>query len=186
MSPDRPAEPVLVLLRAVNVGGRNVVPMAALASALDAAGFADVRTYIQSGNVVLTTPLATSAVATRVRQVVAERFGLDVDVMARDGQAVARVLAANPFPDAAATPKALHVAFLDREVDAAAAARLDAVGVHPDRFVVDGDHVYLHYAAGQGRSRLSGDVLERRLGARATARNWSTVTTLAAMVNAGS
>lgn len=173
-----------MLLRAVNVGGRNVLPMAELASVLRGDGFAEVRTYIQSGNIVVTTPGSTRDVAARVRGLILERFGLDVGVVARDAAVMARVLAANPFKEAEVAPKSVHVAFLDGEVDPSAVARLDARAVSPDRFEVAGDHVYLHYPSGQGRSKLTGDLLERRLGVVATVRNWSTVTTLAAMTGA--
>ncbi len=165
-----------VLLRAVNVGGRNRLPMAELVAALTERGHRDVSTYIQSGNVVLAAGDATpAAVASTVETVIADVFGLHVRAVGRTHAELAEVVDADVFGDLAEGTARTYVGFLDRVVEPDAVGRLDPDAVAPDRFVVRGDHVFLHYRDGAGRSRLTTDLLERRLGAVVTVRNWNTV-----------
>src|SRR5262249_24900467 len=103
---------------------------------------------------------------------------VELTAMLRSAAELARVARANPFPDAAAEPSRHHVAFLDRVPEAEAVAGLDPDRSPPDEFRVAGAEIYLRYPNGSGRSKLTGDYFERRLGVRATARNWSTVTKL--------
>jgi uncharacterized protein (DUF1697 family) len=170
----------VALLRAVNVGGRNRLPMPELREALEARGLDSVSTLLQSGNVLFDAAGSEAAVAATIRSTVAEAFGLDIGVVVRTAAELVAIARANPFlaqrePRDAAT---LHVAFLDREPSAAAAA-LDPGRSPPDAFAVSGREVYLSYPNGSGRSRLTLDYLERTLGVEATARNWRTVQRLA-------
>lgn len=176
----------VVLLRGINVGGHNKVPMAELRDALGRPeyGFDNVSTYIQSGNVVLDARQRDEAeVVTTVHDVVADRFGIDIPVVARAAQTWPDILAANPFPDGQADPKRLHVFLCDVEPDGDRLADFDPSGFEPDRFGADGRQLYVWYEQGAGRSKLTGAVLERRLGVTATARNWATMITLSDMLN---
>lgn len=172
-----PSEPQVALLRGINVGGRHVVPMADLRAALELAGLRDVRTYIQSGNVVFrpgdTVPGAT------VRGVVRETFGFDVPVIVRSLDEVERIAGAHPGVGGAVPAKWLHVFLLDRQADADDAPDPERFGA--DRLVVDGREVYATYPNGVGRSKLTLDVVERAFGAVATARNLSTLTAIVAL-----
>jgi uncharacterized protein (DUF1697 family) len=162
-----------VLLRAVNVGGANKLPMAALRDALTKAGQRDVATYIQSGNVALTSPAKKEAdVAAAVAKVIAKSFGLDVGVVARTHAQLAAL--AHPFGDGAET-KRVHVVFFSAAPTKAAVASLDPNRSPGDVFVVRGAEMYLHTPAGMGQSKLTMDWLEKRLGVTGTARNWNTV-----------
>lgn len=174
-----------VLLRGVNVGGRNRLPMADFRIALDDAGLANPRTYIQSGNVVLDSRGRAAAVEAAVRTVLADAFGLDVPVIAVTATELAAIAAANPFPDEP-DPKKLHAIVLPAALGAdgvAAAAEREAAARAKgsrDRVVVDGRTAYLHTPDGFGRSELAALLTS---GARAplaagTARNWSTVAAL--------
>ena len=107
-----------------------------------------------------------------------------IAVVVRSGAELAAVAGRNPFLAAGADrdPATLHVAFLSERPAAAAMATLDPDRSPPDAFAVDGREVYLSYPNGSGRSRLTLDYLERRLGVEGTARNWRTVQRLAALL----
>src|SRR5690242_4188043 len=107
----------VALLRGVNLGPRNRVAMAALADALRAQGFGQVRTYLQSGNVVLASELSESRLSDIVKETVRERFGIDVDVLVRTREELAAVVANNPLAALALDPKRYQVSFLARELD---------------------------------------------------------------------
>jgi uncharacterized protein (DUF1697 family) len=166
----------VALLRGVNVGGRNEVPMADLRSALSALGLGDVVTYIQSGNVVFRAPAPDPAsLAVAIESCVEETFGLLARAVLRTRDELLTVVAANPFLERGADPSTFHVLFLDRTPAPSAVAELDPGRSPPDEYEVRGREIYLHLPNGMGRTKLSGDYFERRLGVAATARNWKTV-----------
>jgi len=170
----------IALLRGVNVGGRSV-PMQQLRDVVVQLGHSDVRTYIQSGNVLFRcTRDDPAAIASELRAAIAAHLGHAVTVLIRAPAELEAAIAANPFAGRGA-PTPLHVTFLERVPDAAACARLaDAAGA-PDEFVRVGREIYLWCPHGYGRTALSNDFFERRLGMAATTRNWRTVTRLAAL-----
>jgi uncharacterized protein (DUF1697 family) len=164
------------LLRAVNVTGRNRVPMAELRVALEALGLEDVVTYVQSGNVVFRSPSGTAAeLAAAIARQIDEVFGLRIGVVVRSKAELAKVATSNPFLEQESDPLKLHVIFLDARPKADAIAELDPGRSPPDRFEVHGREIYLHLSDGMGRTKLTIDYFERRLGVAATARNWKTV-----------
>jgi uncharacterized protein (DUF1697 family) len=177
----------VAMLRGVNVGGRAKVPMADLRELLTGLGYRRVRTYLQSGNVVLDHRGTGAAVASGVAAAVADRFGLDVPVVVRSAGDLARVVGANPYPaeglDPDEEPNRFHVTFLAGDPDPAAVDALVAKTdpYAPDTLRVVGPDVFLHVPGGYGESKLTNSLIERTLGVRATTRNWRTVTTLAAM-----
>jgi uncharacterized protein (DUF1697 family) len=166
----------VALLRAVNLGARNKVPMAELRTQLEAAGYGSVRTYIASGNVIFDAPGGRAAVARRLERRIADEFGVDTTVILRKPEELAAVVEGHPF---GADTSHAHVVFLARKPGAAAAKRLAATDHSPDRAVLVGMDVYLHYPVGVQGSRLSAARLERLLDVRATHRNWRTVAKLA-------
>ena len=172
----------VAFLRAVNVGGKNKVPMARLRDALAAAGLEEIATVLQSGNVVFRSRASAAAAAKVVAATIEETFGLEIGVVIRSAAELAAVAATTPFldqePDGDA--KTLHVAFLSARPSAAAVAKLDRDRSAPDSFAVAGREIYLSYPDGSGRSRLTLDYLEKKLGVTGTARNWRTVQRLAA------
>jgi uncharacterized protein (DUF1697 family) len=175
----------VALLRGVNVGGKNLVPMARLRSALEKRGIEGVTTILQSGNVVLRSAKGEKAVAALLGDTIDDAFGLRVTVAVRSEAQLAGVASTNPFLEEGDSrdPSSLHVAFLTTRPAAAAIARLDPDRSPPDAFAVAGREVYLSYPAGSGRTRLTLDYLERMLGVEGTARNWRTVQRLAAAVS---
>lgn len=180
---------VVVLLRGVNVGGANRLPMPELRVALAQAGFTDPRTYLNSGNVLVgEAALRASGVADGVRAVVRETFDLDVPVVAMTAGDWATIAASSPFdePD----PKRLHViAFADPITDAGLVemerlqAASDAKG-RRDRVAARGRALYLHTPDGFGTSALARALTSRRAGPLrgGTARNWSTVKALLGLI----
>lgn len=162
--------------------------MAELRAGLEAAGFVDVATYIQSGNIVLSTQADGSAdgVADQVSAVIADRFDLDIAVVVRTADEIATVIEANPFPDAATSePKYLQVFFSPEPLADDPLADFDAKVHQPDRIEAVGNEIYVAYAEGMSRSKLDNKVIDRHLGLSTTARNWNTVLKLATMAGAG-
>lgn len=174
----------VALLRGVNVGGRNRIAMSDLREIVESLGHSRVATYIQSGNVVFAEaapvePPDPDVLSGALRAAIADRLGLDVDVMVRGREALARIVETVPFPDA--DPKQLLIAFLATAPTSEARKALESVDAAPEEVRVDGREAYLHLPNGVGRSVLA-PLLERRLRVSATARNLTTTRALLAML----
>lgn len=173
----------IALLRGINVGGRNKLPMAELKEIVSKAGGEAVRTYIQSGNVVYE---ADEDLGSAISAALEQEKELRVPVVTRTANQLAAVLAGNPFlkADPELDIKTLHVAFLAAAPTAEQVANLDPDRSPPDAFHVDGDVVYLSYPNGLGRSKLTNAYLDSKLKTVSTVRNWKTCLKLAEMVGA--
>jgi uncharacterized protein (DUF1697 family) len=171
----------ILLLRGINVGPNRRIAMPALREALASAGFEDVRTYVQSGNVVLSGVGAPASVGLSVERLVADRFGFDVDVIVRTGDELAEVVARDPLGDVAVDPKRYQVSFLDAEPHPDVIARMEGFAANGERMVAIGREVYAWHPAGVARSKLWARLAGDGLGVRATTRNWTTVCTLLEM-----
>ncbi|HYO44899.1 MAG TPA: DUF1697 domain-containing protein [Candidatus Limnocylindrales bacterium] len=172
----------VLLLRGINVGGRNRLPMRDLAALLEGMGLGDVRTLIQSGNVVFTsddeTPVDPTTLTSTITAAIREAHGIAPRAMLLTAAALRVAIEANPFPEADAEPATVHLFFLDGVPAAPDLAGLEAVRAPRERFAIDNAVFYLHAPDGLGRSKLA-ERAERLLGVAATARNWSTVSGLA-------
>jgi len=158
--------------------------MPELRSLLTDAGFSEVRTYVASGNVVLSSSDSPDAVAGEAERLIAERFGFDVEVIVRTRDELAEVVARNPLAEVAVDPKRYQVSFLESEAAAEVLERLDLPALEPERLVSIGRELYTWHPEGIGRSKLWSKLTSAGgLGARGTARNWNTVTTLLAMAD---
>jgi uncharacterized protein (DUF1697 family) len=176
----------VVWLHAVNVGGRNKVPMAWLRQAAADAGFTDIATYVQSGNLVLTESTGKSdEVRDRVRAMIESGLGLDIEVTVRTQAELKKVIAANPMAEHVDDAAKLHVSFLTGMADLVGANAIDPEKYEPDRFVVDGRHLYLWFPNGAGRSKLATLPWRKRIGVAGTARNWRTVLKVLDLMDAG-
>jgi uncharacterized protein (DUF1697 family) len=172
------SRPLIALLRGINVGGRNSVPMAGLRALLEEQlGLEDVSTYIQSGNVLFRSSAPAKTLPARIEAAIATAYDVRPAVVLRTPAELQKVVDSTPFTD---TAKA-HVVFLDRKPAAAAAARLDPDRSPGDAFVLVGRELYLQLGNGAGRTKLTGDYLERTHGVRGTQRNWNTVVKLLAL-----
>jgi len=174
------APPVHVaLLRGINVGGKNKLPMPVLAGLFEAIGCGAVRTYIQSGNVVFrAAPALSERVPDLISAAIARRFGLRVPVVTRTATELRGVRRRNPFLASGAAPETLHVGFLADRPPRAAVAALDRQRSPPDEFVVRGGEIYLRCPNGIGRSKLTNAYFDTQLGTTSTLRNWNTVLAL--------
>ena len=172
----------IALLRAVNVGGRTL-KMAELVAIAGELGFASPRTLLQSGNLVFEAPAAPdAALEKRLEAALETRLAFAVDVICRSSAEWARLIEANPFPDAARDDPAHLLAMPLKAAPAEGGlVRLHAAIKGPEQAALVGRDLYLVYPAGIGRSKLTIQVIERQLQARGTARNWNTVRKLAAM-----
>jgi uncharacterized protein (DUF1697 family) len=173
----------IVLLRGVNLGARNRVAMPALAEALQAQGIAPVRTYLQSGNVVVASELSESQLTAAVKDVVRDRFDIDIDVLVRTRDELAAVVSGNPLATVATDPKRFQVSFLARELDGASLQRLRGLAAESERLEAVGRELYAWHPGGVARSKLWAGLAARTLGVPATARNWSTVESLLALAD---
>jgi uncharacterized protein (DUF1697 family) len=172
----------VALLRGVNVGGKNMIPMAELRSSLSALGYQDVVSYIQSGNLVFRAgPGKPQDIATAIEKQIAASFGRNVTVIVRTPAELEAIAEGNPFLGGKTDVSRLHVVFLESAPPAKAGAELDPGRSPPDEFRLQGREIYLHLPNGMGRSKLTIDYFERRLGVAATARNWKTVLRLLAL-----
>jgi uncharacterized protein (DUF1697 family) len=163
----------IALLRGINVGGRGKVPMRDLVALFDGLGHTNIRTYIQSGNVVFTAKAAPlGRVRSAIEHGIEADFGFEVSVILRTPAELARVLRQNPFGDGA------YVTFLDGVPDRRRINAIDAAPYAPDEFVVRGREVFVRCPNGYGRTKVNNAFFERKLATKATTRNWKTVTTL--------
>lgn len=175
----------VAMLRGINVSGSKMIKMEALRASFEALGFTNVRTYVQSGNVVFTAKDRTAAplgpkIAARIKR----DFGFEVPTVVLGAEALARVVEANPFVGKKGVdPAKLHVTFLAEAPAAAGLDKMQAVSSGRDQFQCLGTSVYLVCPDGYGRTKLNNNAFERALRIGATTRNWKTVTTLAQMAS---
>jgi uncharacterized protein (DUF1697 family) len=177
----------IALLRGINVGGNKKVGMAPLRELVEELGYRDVRTYVQSGNVVFTGPDESPAeVAQRLEERIAATFGFEVSVVVRSRDQLADVVDANPLGEIATVPARYHVVFHVGEVDPGRLADLEPADFAPDVFQIRGRELYLWTPDGLRDSRLAKALLTgKRLGGITTARNWRTVEKLLAIADEG-
>jgi uncharacterized protein (DUF1697 family) len=174
----------LALLRGINVGGKNILPMKDLVRIFSDSGCANVRTYIQSGNVIFDAPAGSPAIAESVTAKIEKRFGYRVPIIIRTAPQLLKTIRDNPFLATAPDPKALHVYFLAHPAKAAAIATLDPARSAPDAFQVLGHEIYLHMPNGMGRTKLTNAYFDSKLSTVSTARNWATILKLAELMTA--
>lgn len=166
----------IALFRGINVGGNHILPMKDLRALLEKLGCEDVKTYIQSGNVVFTHSLDNAApLATLIGKAVSDAHGFEPKVLLLTIAEFSDIVEMNPFPNAVENPKALSVFFLASEPVSAALDAMNDLKADTESFSLLGRAFFLHAPDGFGRSRLAAKV-ERLLGVSATARNWRTVT----------
>ncbi len=170
----------VALLRGVNVGGKNKLPMKDLGEMFVAAGCRDVRTFIQSGNVLFcAAPALVKRLPGLIAERIAERFGYKTPVVLRSAVQLEAVLGNNPFLGAdGVTEDSLHVMFLADTPGTEAVGGLDLNRSPPDRFVVRGGEIYLQLPNGAGKSKLTNAYFDSKLRTVSTGRNWRTVTKL--------
>lgn len=169
----------LALLRGINVGGKNQIRMKDLDSIFVDIGMKEVKTYIQSGNVVFTPPARyIDKLPAVIAAAIEKRLGLQVPVVVLERQELASAILNNPFPELAAHPKQLHLVALAATPSSEAIASLDPLRSAPDRYVVHGRFIYLDLPNGAATSKLTNSYFDSRLKTVSTARNWATISAL--------
>lgn len=175
---------MVALLRGVNVGGRAKVAMADVRAAVEACGYTDVRSYIQSGNLVFSVPGRSSVttVAGKLQRAIADATSVQPEVIVRTRAELAAVVDANPFLARGEDPAHLHVVLTQAPMGRAGLASLDLAAYAPEEAVAVGTALYLRLPSGIGRSTLAAD-LARQKGPPGTSRTWRTITRVLAMAD---
>ena len=173
----------VLMLRGINLGPTRRVPMAELRALFGEAGYEDVRTYVQSGNIVLGSDATPAELEREAAALISERFGFDVPVVARTRRELAAVVKRNPLGDVANNPKRYQVSFLSAKPAADVVKALQAAAVGDERVVAHGREIYAWHPDGVARSKLWNALAGKGLGPGvvATARNWTTVKMLLEM-----
>ncbi len=173
----------IALLRGINVGGHNKLPMAELRELLGDLGLQDAQTYIQSGNAVFNSDKqGTSPLAKRIQEAIDERYGFKPTTLVLTREEFEDAITSNPFPEGKTEPKSLHLYFLESPPQEVDLEKLEEVKKSNERFALLGKVFYLHAPDGIGRSKLA-ERIERVLKVSVTARNWRTVNKIAEMLN---
>jgi len=170
-----------VLLRGINVGGNKKVPMVRLREILTQAGFDDVASYIQSGNIVLSSTMTAPKVEEKVASLITDEFGFDVAVMVRSSADVAKTLADNPYPDGDAAQTAIWFTTTAIPASQREAAK-QVVPAGRERFMITSKEIYVDFGGRMSDSKLS-DQLLKLIKVEVTARNLRTVAKLVEMLD---
>ena len=174
----------VALMRGINVGGKNMLPMKALTEMFVAAGCKDVTTYIQSGNVIFSADAkVVKGLGSLISSRVEKQFGLRVPVVLRTAAELEAVAQKNPFLVAGVGEEMLYVGFLADFPEADGIAALDGERSPPDRFAVVGREIYFQLANGAARTKLTNAYFDSKLKTVSTMRNWRTVLKLAELMS---
>lgn len=165
----------IALLRGINVGGHNRVPLSALRAACEGHGWTGTQTYIQSGNLLLRAASSPPRLEDDLERLIERTFGLRIAVIVRTAAEWSASIRGNPFPDASRTePNAVMLALSKAPPRKDAVKELTARAAAGERVERAGDDLWIHFARGMGRSKLSPQVLDRLVGSPVTMRNWRT------------
>lgn len=166
----------VALLRGINVGGHHKVPMAELRALCESTGLRDVRSYIQSGNLVFACAGKAPAVAKKLEAAIASRFGFAIDVIVRAASQWPVYVQGNPLREASArAPNLVMLGLSKLPPNKGALAALRQRAAANERIEAVGDALWFHFADGVGKSRLSSALIDRAVGSTVTVRNWRTV-----------
>lgn len=172
---------LISMLRGINVGGHNMIKMEALREMYGSLKFEDVRSYVQSGNVVFATKEKDlKKIAKKIEDAIEAQFACRPDVILRTVDEMRDAIARNPFTGDR-EPAKLHVDFLAGEPGKEAKEKIRAIKVGPEELILDGRELYIYYPNGAGQSKLTGAMLDKALQVRGTARNWNSVRKLLEM-----
>ncbi len=169
------------ILRGINVGGHKMIKMDVLRKMYEALDFSDIKTYIQSGNVIFACKKTNCTyLENKIAENIVKTFGFDVPVMVKEVQDIAIILQNNPFvKDRNEDEKALHVTFLSEIPDTEAVEKIKNATYDGDEFVIVEKTVYLYCVNSYHKTKLSNNFFEKKLNVTATTRNWKTVNELA-------
>lgn len=175
----------VAFLRGINVSGQKLIKMADLREYLKELSFLNVKTYIQSGNIVFNSPLSDgNKLANQIASLIEEKYSFDVPVMVKTNTEMKDIFENNPFlPEHDSDINYLLVTMLSKQPDEAMVSELKAYANFGEQYIHRGKELYLYFPNGYGRSKLSNNFVEKKLGISATTRNWKTITKMVEMIN---
>ena len=165
----------IVFLRGINVGGQKKIRMADLRACLLKAGFQTVRTYIQSGNLIVVSPKTKCEVSRQIKQLIQDNFGFDVPVLSLEFKELQSIINANPYPATDEDNKGIYFVLLFEEPDSSLTKNLQEEKFEQEEFTITPSCIYLNCQLGYGKTKFNNNFFERRLKIGATARNWKTM-----------
>ena len=171
----------VVMLRGINVGGRKSIRMENLRASFEALRFRNVRTYVQSGNVIFdSTSVSENELMKKIGEKILRDYGFPVGLIVRSAVQMRKVVRENPFlKGQVVDPSKLHVTFLSNLATKKSLEKMERLNGAPDQYRILGHEVYLYCPGGYGRTKLSNNAIEKALSVEATTRNWNTANTLA-------
>jgi uncharacterized protein (DUF1697 family) len=172
----------IVLLRAVNVAGKNSIKMAELKSHLENVNFQNVKTYIQSGNIILQSNLSSSDVLLKVREIINKYFGLFVQVFVLDRESLQQILVNNPFHNKEEGHR-IFITLLNKKPDSANLDKLALIDVGDEKYVIKNEVLYFYVPQGMANSKFSNPFIEQKLKVVSTGRNRNTMLKLTELAN---
>lgn len=176
-------ETYIAILRGINVSGQKMIKMDALRQLFEDLKFKNIRSYIQSGNIIFESKVASPEIlAKKIEKQVKTTFGFEVPVLVKDKKQLQQVLKSNPFVNKRSEDvKWLHVTFLSASPEKTGMEKLMGLSYKPDEFILSNDVVYLFCPNGYGNTKLNNNFFESKLKVTATTRNWNTVNELLRM-----
>lgn len=165
----------IAILRGINVGGKRKLLMADLKTLCEDLGWQEVKTYIQSGNLIFKSSEKNPELEDRLEEAIASKFGYEVPVIVRDSEEVQKFNARNPFYNAEADISKLHLSFLKEKPSEENIMEIKQYDFEPDRFTVDQKEVFIYCEGKYHRTKISNNFLEKKLQVGATTRNWKTI-----------
>ena len=174
------------LLRGINVSGKNSIKMDALKNSFEQLGFQNVKTYIQSGNIIFSHKKEDpQKLATRIKAQIQNDFSLDVPVQVFNSDKLKQIVSANPFAkDSSKDSSFMHVTLLDTAPEKVDLTAIESKKADGEEIIISGDVVYLYCPSGYGRTKLNNNFLENKLKVSATTRNWKTTLKLLELATA--
>lgn len=169
----------VAILRGINVSGHKIIKMDRLRASFEEIGFTNVKTYVQSGNVIFETGEPPAGLAAKIEKRILDDFGFDVPVLTKSSKEMMDIVKRNPFlKDKSIDQGKLHVTFLSDDPSRNALELLKPLAVGAEQVHIVGRAVYLYCPNGYGNTKLNNTAIEKKLSCRATTRNWATTNKL--------
>lgn len=170
---------VIALLRAINMAGHNSVKTKDLSDMFSESGYPEAKIFIQSGNVIFRSNENKKKLNLKIEEAIKEKFSFNVDVILRSIPEIKDLILRNPYlEEEKFNPSRMGVVFLKEMPSKESLSKLDDINFPPDKFSIDGQEIFLFCPDGFGRSKLSTNFFERKLGIPGTARNWKTINSI--------
>src|SRR5690606_26753229 len=165
----------IAILRGINVGGKKKILMADLRILCENLGWTNVKTFIQSGNLIFNATEENAELGKRLENAITEKYGFDVPVMLRNSEEVQTLIDKNPFYDKQAELGRLHITFLNEKPIAENVKQLETCNYQPDKFVMGDKEVFIFCKGKYHESKLTNNFIEKKLKVTATTRNWKSL-----------